>query len=754
MDRSGSGINTIERATTPERAATPRARPLSKPIKASLGSRMSGLLARERQAANGPVWIAVGIGIGAVQYATASREPHWLALLALLAIVGAVRFAVRERSGLRPVATFALAIASGLLAAKLEVARTDTAMMVGEATTRVTGIVERSTKDAKGRVRYDLTVVDTAEPRLQFPPSRARLFVSAKHERAAEGDTIEALARLRQPSGPAMPGGYDFAYHNYFDGIGAQGFALGAPRILEADRADAGSIEPLRRKIQTIVRGTVSGAEGGIAAALLTGDRRGIPDDVAESLRTTGLAHVLAISGMHMALISGLVLMLVRLVLSSVPQVAERFAVRKIAAASALLVATGYLLLSGMAVSAQRAWIMLAVMLVAILVDRAALTMRNVGLAAIVVLLVAPHEIMGPGMQMSFGATAALVAAYGWWRRVRAGRGEPLLGGAMRTIVAFAVGLFMTSLIAGTATGLFAAYHFHRVAPLGLLANLLAMPIVSTIVMPSGLVSMIAMPFGLEAPFLHLMGEGIALVVRVARWVEGLTPVHVTGELGPATLICGAISLILLTSLRTRLALVGILPLVLLPILPDAPRHELLVNEAGRSLAIASNGTLAYAPARGSGFERRQWATAKVAEPAPPDQTAWDCADGLCLIESNGLRLAHIDDVTLLGPACDAADIVVARQRLRTERCRSGAFVLSARRLNLTGSLAIDLQALSALASDRRSGSRLTDLTSETFWAQTSRSLATEPRPWTRHRATELKRNPRPSQPEGPAKAR
>src|SRR5262249_20599075 len=297
---------------------------------------------------------------------------------------------------------------------------------------------------------------------------------------------VAGIARLAQPSGPTRPGGYDFSFESYFDGIGASGFYLKQPeRVADVwptswNTRFFAMVENLRGDLADRIRGAIGGAEGEIAAALIAGVRAGIPDDVNDSLRRTGLAHVLSISGLHMALVAATIMFVLRGGFALFPGFASRRPAKKYAAAAALVALAAYLFISGSGVAAERSFLMIGIMLLAVIFDRAALTMRNLAIAAIVIVALSPHEVAGPSFQMSFAATAALIGAYGAWAEGRPERAPPTradhgrVGRALRHAGGYVVALAMTSLIAGTATAVFGAYHFQRVSALGLAANLAA----------------------------------------------------------------------------------------------------------------------------------------------------------------------------------------------------------------------------------------------------------------------------------------
>src|SRR6185437_468947 len=241
-----------------------------------------------------------------------------------------------------------------------------------------------------------------------------------------------------------------------------------------------------------------------------------------DAMYVSSLAHVLSISGYHMAVVAGIVFFFIRAGLALIPALASRYPIKKWAAVAALAAATFYLLLSGAEVATQRSYIMIAIVLLGIMVDRPTLTFRTITVAAFGVLALSPESVVSPSFQMSFAATLALIAAYQYglpWRPgvdTSFGTRVALWGG--REIV----GLMLASFVAGLGTTPYAAFHFHRTAPYGMIANLLAMPVVSVELMPMGILGVLTMPFGFDAVFWKLMGVGIEWMDTVALWVTSL----------------------------------------------------------------------------------------------------------------------------------------------------------------------------------------------------------------------------------------
>ena len=195
------------------------------------------------------------------------------------------------------------------------------------------------------------------------------------------------------------------------------------------------------------------GEVGAFAAAIMSGDRSGMSQVTLANLRSSNLAHLLAISGLHMGLLTGFVFAVLRVAMVLIPSVGLRWPVKKIAAFGALLAAGGYLALSGGNVATERAFTMVAVMLVAIMLGRPALTLRAVAMVAIVILVLQPESITGPGFQMSFAATTALVFVFKYLRYANWQHWPRWTRGA--------VSLVISSFVAGLATAPFAAAHFN-----------------------------------------------------------------------------------------------------------------------------------------------------------------------------------------------------------------------------------------------------------------------------------------------------
>ncbi len=567
-------------------------------------------------------WLPVAYGFGIVAYFTAQREPVWWAAVVAALAAGAVAFRARRSAIGYPLALAVAAVAAGFATATLKtLAIAHPLLAYPTWRAHVEGFVETREE----RARSDRIVVRVAHieaPRMRVKPQRVRVAVR-KGSAPAVARFVVFKAHLAPPLQPLRPGGYDFARALYFQEIGASGFVLGKvasgqpPHAPDLWLRGAAAVDALRETINRRIHAVLPGDRGSIASALITGKRSAISAPVRNAFYVSSLAHVLAISGFHMAVVTGIVFFFIRALLALIPSLAVRRPIKKWAAAGALLAATFYLVLSGAGVSTQRAFIMIAIVLIGVMADRPALTFRTLAVAAFGVLLISPQALVTPSFQMSFAATLALVAAYQTglpgglvWRSDAdtPAHTRAALWGAREI-----AGLILASLVAGLATTPYAAFHFHRVAPYGVLANLAAMPVVSAWVMPMGILGVLALPFGFDAPFWHLMGRGIDWMVGVALWVTRLPGAlgHVHA-FGPGPLLLATAGLLLICLLRTPLRFAGAALMVGAGLWAlTVPRVDVLISDDGRSAAVRGpDGRLSVLARGRDTFAIKEWLAA------------------------------------------------------------------------------------------------------------------------------------------------
>ncbi len=630
------------------------------------------------------LWTPVLLGAGAAAYLTAGQEPvPWIGGgLGILSVIAAVILRRKDE-------TFAAALAAVALFAfgfQLAALRSDGAS--GPVLERGTGAVEivGVLRDLERRGARARMTVEPAEIRdrssgafaVETLPDLVRITIAdSLVGDIVVGDKIAIRAVLRPPGRATHPGGFDFRRWAWFRRLGGTGYAIGQPQILGVGESAsiATSLHALRQTIAKRVRAAVPGEVGDIAVAVITGDRGGVSEDSLNAMRDSGLAHLLAISGLHLGLVATTIFFLVRMLFALSESMALHYPIKKWAAGAALAGSFIYLLISGGTVPTQRAFIMTGLVLIAVMADRQAISMRLVAIAATVVLLIHPESVIGPGFQMSFAAVVALVAVYeAFGKRFRgafAGWGHA--AGPAR----YAVGVLITTLIATLATTPFVLHHFGRIATLGVVSNLLAVPLMAFLIMPMALLGVVAMPFGLEGPFLGIMGWGIGQVLWIATSIAAWDLAHASfPTLSGPGLAAMAVGGLWLALWRERWRTLGVAPVLFgLLLFPLQQTPDILVAESGRLVAVRQpEGGYSFSTIRRETFVRESWAASYGVERDLDRGAPWPGRDGHCdafgcTVARDGAVIAFSRDPRSLPADCRRADILVAGYPVRRANC-------------------------------------------------------------------------------------
>ena len=359
-------------------------------------------------------WVPVAFGSGIALYFAADHEPVLPVAMVVAIAIGIGAVLARRRKPF-PLVVMLAAIAAGFATATLKTTRVAHTVLARPLySVALSGFVE--TRDIRERTdRFVLRVVTMESPRRPIRLERVRLSVR-KGTAPDVGSFVELKARLMPPLAPLRPGSYDFARDLFFQGIGASGFAMGAITVREPPEQGglalryASLMQGLRDAIDARIRNRLDGDRRAIATALLTGRRDAITEPVNDAMFISGLGHVLSISGYHMAVVAGVVFFAARALLALIPALTVSFPIKKWSAVAAFLAAAFYLFLSGAEVATQRSFFMTGVVLIAVMVDRRAITFRTLAVAALIVLAIAPEALVHPSFQMSFAATLGLVA--------------------------------------------------------------------------------------------------------------------------------------------------------------------------------------------------------------------------------------------------------------------------------------------------------------------------------------------------------
>jgi competence protein ComEC len=618
------------------------------------------------------LWLPVALGGGIAVYFDLPVEPPLWVGGAIVSAGFLLAWASTAGLPVRPLALAVIAIGAGFGVAAWRTAHLSAPVLArsyGPAV--VEGRVVEVTLLPDGR-RLVLDDVVLRGLRPDDTPARVRISLNrGGGERLATGDRISVIAALSPPPGPAAPGAFDFQRFAWFARIGAVGYALGTPTVIKTGQPSGVImwIDELRRRLSARLVAALPGDAGALAAALIAGDQSGISKETMQAMRDSGLAHLLSISGLHISFAALLVMGLVRYGLAAVPRLALRYPIKKWAAVAGVLGALFYTLLAGAPVPAQRSFLMLAIVLLAVLTDRTALTMRLVCWAAVVILLVLPESLVGASFQLSFAAVVALVAAWETWRpwQVRRADQAPTLFG--RISGHLAASLF-TTLVASIATAGFSAYHFNRLSLVGVFANLVAVPLTGIWVMPWGLMALLLLPFGGEVVALVPMGWGIEAIMSVAREAAAWPAAAAATQAMPGTslwlLTLGGLWLCLW---RTSWRWWGIVPVslaLLLGPLHDPP--DILVSGDARLVGVrTADGGMLLSSGRIERFTGDSWIRRAGADQAGLWPVGTESADGRlrcdalgCVYRRDGRRIAIVSKVDALVDDCGAVDMILA----------------------------------------------------------------------------------------------
>lgn len=655
------------------------------------------------------LWLGPAIGLGIGLYFALPVEPPLLLGVAGTLLGLMIAICGRRRAGALLLGLGLVAVGFGVAAAGWRSREVAAPILSGptRAVDMSGRIVALSIGDRGPRLLLDRLRIHHLP--LGRTPERLQISLRGSMSGLHVGGWVWLRGMLFPPPPPAAPGAFDFAREAYFERLGAVGFNFGAvhpearPRSAKPDALSTRAmlwLNRLREKLRLRVVRELKGPEGGFAAALMTGDRSSIPPYVVQAMRNSGLAHLLVIAGLHLSFVAGILFFTFRFLFALVQPLALRFPTKKWAAVVVLIGAFCYLLLSGARVPTQRAFFMIAIVMLAVLLDRQAISMRLVSWAAIVILALQPESLLSASFEMSFAAVVALIAVYEevgprfstYYRRFgRIGRGGLYL-----------LGIALTTLVAGGATAPFAAYNFHTFNGYGVVANLIAVPITGFWIMPWALVTLLAMPFGLDRFTLIPMGWGIHAVIRVAETVSSLpgavVPVAAMPDWGLITVAVGGLWLCLW---RRPWRFYGVLAVAIgLASIWLAPRPDILIDGQAKRIAVrGADGGLLVSPGRGDRMAVETWlarngGTAALSWPG----TTGESRDGRLRCDTTGctyrVRNLVVDLPKTAGAAamdCRAADLVVSLGVI-PGRCAGARIVIDRTDLRRQGATAIYLE--------------------------------------------------------------
>lgn len=542
------------------------------------------------------------------------------------------------------------------------------------------GVVRDIERTERG-VRLTLSNVTIDDVSRELTPKQVRL--SVKFKKGAEfelppiGSAIHIRAGLMPPMGPALPGGFDFARYFYFRDIGAVGYGLPPWKVLGVDQSATleNRFWSWRANLTDDIVRTLGPETGGIAAGLITGDARAISEADFEALRASNLYHIIAISGEHMVVIAGVIFISLRLLLLLLPKrIGLRPQGKSIAAAVTLLLVTVYLFVTGLPTSAVRAYVMIALVLLAVIFRRHVDPMRSLAIAALLMLAYDPAMLLDPGFQLSFAATLAIIALV----EARVLRRPPgIERGPVRNALHLVGTLLLVSVVAEAATTPLAISMFNNASLYGVFANSIATPLVSLFLMPMVAFFFILLPLGLEHFALALLNYGIMGLLALARWVSSFPHAQLfvpsPPSYGMALFVLGLLWLCLW---RTRVRRWGLVPILLgVATILTVQTPDMLVGGGLKQIAFRTGDGYVLARGRADSMIPEMWARGVGYKEFPKAETPhWRCDRLGCVGQVKGQKIAFPMDGVAIAEDCEKSKVLITM--LKPMKCSSAAKVL------------------------------------------------------------------------------
>lgn len=552
--------------------------------------------------------------------------------------------------------------------------------------TSITGTVAKIHPTNQGQTyKVVLTDLNIEDLKPEETPAKIRVkfwdIGQVKH-----GDTIRFTAGLNPPSAPTIPGGFDFQRHAFFQQIGAYGFAYGKADIIRSEGS-----HPLLIKIAHLRENVINrikvhefdASSTSLLVTLMTGHKTILDPEDTDALRKAGLAHILAISGLHIGMVAGFLFFLIRWGLLLNHRFAIEHPIKKYAAIGAILCTLFYVLMVGSAIPAVRAFLMTSIVLMALVFDRMPFSMRLVAVAATVILVVKPESLLSPSFQLSFAAVASLIFFYqetrGFWVR------QYQNANIFKRSAFYLLAVIATTLIASLATAPLILFHFQEL-PLhnSIVSNLLAMPVLSFIVMPFCVLSYILMPLSLDFVPMMVAAKGATFILAMAHdLAEWENSIWRPQALPLISLVSLSVGILLFMAVKGRVRLLGfvfvfaaIIPVTMVSV-PD-----LVVSETGKVVVIKDDqDNLWISQRRSERFISDSWVTYFGYEDKGffswndykhtdiNQQRLLSCDEMSCLAIVDGHPIAFPKHPSSIDQDCNIADIIISRFSIRNSQC-------------------------------------------------------------------------------------
>ncbi len=647
-----------------------------------------------------PLWTPVGVGLGIVLWQIWGSG---IAGALFLMLGGSLlcAFCIGGTRRLSGVVLFAsLTIATGFAAIAIKSAVVAAPVLekirIEQFYGRINRVEDLSARDI---IRLELQTDGNADL-----PVKIRINLNPEQYKPSfvPGAVILLRARLMPPAGPALPGGYDFARRAWFSGIGATGSALGEVELYK-DSPSEPYLSKARATLSEHIHAQMTPASSPIGSALVTGGQGTIAEDDAQAMRNSGMAHLLSISGLHVTAVVGATFLLVSRLLALSGWLALRISVPLVAAGSAAAVAVAYTLLTGAEVPTVRSCVAALLILVALAMGRDALSLRLLAFGALFILLFWPEALAGPSFQLSFAAVTTIVVLHDlpWVQRITDTTESSVIAKLVRGLVS----LLLTGLAIELVLAPIALFHFHKTGVYGALANMVAIPLTTFVIMPTEALALLFDIFGIGAPFWWVAGQGVEIILWIAHRINGLPgSVSMLPSMpcwAYGAMVAGGLWFALF---RTRMRYAGAIPFILGAIaMISAPRPDILVTGDGKHLAITNPaGEFALLRDRAGDYVRSALAENAGIESEAVAIESWpgvECSPDICIIAIKrndrvwrilATRTRYLIPSMEMAAACKRVDIVISDRWLPSS-CKPRWLKADRGKLSETGGLAFYL---------------------------------------------------------------
>lgn len=607
------------------------------------------------------LWYPVGIAIGIIMGFKGLLIPlQWLLIFAIA--ISILLYYVRQHIMAYFISMIALMLIIGNAAIAYRIAQVKAPILEKTlSNVWISGDVQLIDERDTER-RFYLINLSIKQLQADKTPKRIRVNVKTSTDDFNIGDRIRVKCGLLPPPGSVIPGGFDFSRFAYFKQLGAIGYAVSKPFLVQ--RAEAvhqwqDKINNFRIYIRKRLEAVMPQREGAIAAGLLVGDAAGITKADFEYMRIAGTAHLIAISGMHIALIAGMLFLSLRFVMIRIEALSKRYNVKKYAALLAIVGSYAYLLLAGSPVSAERAFVMSSIVLIAIIIDRSADAMRSLAIASMVLLVLQPENILSPSLQMSLAACVGLISGFRssvYLFMAKIGQKHLILRGAI-----YLLSVIFATITAGLMTSVFIAYHFNQFSLYSVAANVIAVPLTDFIIMPLGFLGLILMPTHLEWLVLIPMAWSINLMMFISRWISELDHASIFiphfPDFALTLIIAGGLSLYLLV---TQLRYIGI-PLILggLYVIYHSVPPDIMLSSSAKLFAVRQEQSLMFSSRMRERFVRKSWMQAAGSTNSYTLPEEGECNRYACRVNYMGNVIVIVLDELYLERECIESQLFI-----------------------------------------------------------------------------------------------